>query len=167
MYNEATLDPERCTHKSDEKARRKWLITYLCHIDQYEDINNPTGDQHKDDIMEEKEADPGHPTRTEMPPRGSKAHAHIGGTSATATATCTTITGVPHPPVVTHLRFDTPEPPTTPTKTRGGTEPDNRKNVEHQNMFAPLRQHGSETGDHITEALSSRIYSVAGQRRRP
>ena len=73
MYNEATFDLERCTHKSDEKARRNWLITHLRQIDQYEDINNPIGDQQEDDIMEEEEADPGHPARTEMPPNGSGA----------------------------------------------------------------------------------------------
>ena len=44
VYNEATLDPERCTHKSDEMARRIWLVTNLRQIDQYEDINNPIGE---------------------------------------------------------------------------------------------------------------------------
>ncbi len=29
MYTEASLDPERCRHKSDEKARRNWLLTHL------------------------------------------------------------------------------------------------------------------------------------------
>jgi hypothetical protein len=42
MYNEATLDPERCTHKSDEKARRAWLVAYIRQIDKYEDIHSPT-----------------------------------------------------------------------------------------------------------------------------
>jgi len=53
MYNEATLDPERCTHKSDEKARHSWLAAHLRQVDQYEDINNPTRELQKDDIMEE------------------------------------------------------------------------------------------------------------------
>ena len=56
MYNEATLDPERCTHKSDDKARRAWLVTHIRQIDQYEDIHNPTGEQQEDDNMEEEEA---------------------------------------------------------------------------------------------------------------
>jgi hypothetical protein len=42
MYTEASLEPERCTHKSDEKAMRNWLQTHLREIDQYEDINSPT-----------------------------------------------------------------------------------------------------------------------------
>ncbi len=29
MYTEVSLDPERCTHKSNEKAIRNWLQTYL------------------------------------------------------------------------------------------------------------------------------------------
>ena len=33
MYTETSLDPERCTHKSDEKARRSWLQTHLRQID--------------------------------------------------------------------------------------------------------------------------------------
>ena len=33
MYTEASLDPERCTHKSDEKARRSWLLTHIRQID--------------------------------------------------------------------------------------------------------------------------------------
>ena len=44
MYNEASLDPERCTQKSDEKARRNWLLTHHRQIDQYEDINSPIRD---------------------------------------------------------------------------------------------------------------------------
>ena len=39
--------------------------------------------------------------------------------------------GVPLPLVVTHLCFGTPEPPTIPIMARGGTELDNRNNVEH------------------------------------
>ena len=59
--------------------------------------------------------------------------------------------------MVIHLRFGILEPPTIPIMARGGTEPDNRNNVENQNRFAPLRQHGNETGDHINEALISGI----------
>ncbi len=33
MYSEDTFDPERCTHKSDEKAMRAWLLTHLRQID--------------------------------------------------------------------------------------------------------------------------------------
>ena len=29
MYTESSLDPERCTHKSDEKAKRNWIQTHL------------------------------------------------------------------------------------------------------------------------------------------
>ena len=44
MYTEASHDPERCTRKSDETARRNGLQTQLREIDQYEDIAslNPT-----------------------------------------------------------------------------------------------------------------------------
>ncbi len=44
MYSEASLDPERCTHKLDEKVMRSWIQTHLRQMDQYEDINNPTGE---------------------------------------------------------------------------------------------------------------------------
>ena len=45
MYKEASLDPERCTHKSDEKVKRSWIQTHLRQIDQYEDIDSPVTDQ--------------------------------------------------------------------------------------------------------------------------
>jgi len=57
MCNEATLDPERCTHKSDEKAMRARLVAHIRQIDQYEDIHSLTGEQQEDDNMEEEEAD--------------------------------------------------------------------------------------------------------------
>ena len=76
MYNEVSLDPVRCTHKSDEKARRTWLITHLRQIDQYKDTNSPIRDQHEDDTMEEAEADTGQPARTEMPPVAVE-HMHL------------------------------------------------------------------------------------------
>ena len=59
MYTEASLDPERCTHKSDEKARRNWLQTHLCQIDPYEDIAIPDIDHQEDDTMEEADIDTG------------------------------------------------------------------------------------------------------------
>ena len=92
-----------------------------------------------------------------MPPNGNGAHAHTWGTAEAAALAGTTSTGVPLPPVVTHLRFGIPEPPKVPIRARGGTEPDNRNNVEHQNRFAPLRQQGNETGDNNNEALNSGI----------
>ncbi len=58
MYNETTLDPERCTHKSDEKARRAWLLTHIRQIDKYEDINIPTSEHQEDDNMEKEDAEP-------------------------------------------------------------------------------------------------------------
>ena len=57
MYNEATLDPERCTHKSNDTTMRVWLVTHNRQIDQYEYIHSPIGEQHEDDIMEEEDAD--------------------------------------------------------------------------------------------------------------
>ena len=75
-YNEASLDPERCTHKSEETAIRNWLLTHLRQIDQYKDTNSPIRDQHEDDTMEEAEADTGQPARTEMPPVAVE-HMHL------------------------------------------------------------------------------------------
>jgi len=58
MYSEASLDPERCSHKTDEKAGRAWLLTHIRQINKYEDINSPTGEKQEDDIMEEEDTDP-------------------------------------------------------------------------------------------------------------
>jgi hypothetical protein len=64
MYTEASLDPERCTHTSDEKAMRIWLVTHLRHIDQYENISIPYRDRQEDDTMEEAEGGTERPTHT-------------------------------------------------------------------------------------------------------
>jgi len=45
MYTEASLDPERYTHKADEKAMRRWIVTHLRQIDQYEDVSSQYRDQ--------------------------------------------------------------------------------------------------------------------------
>ncbi len=145
VYNEASLDPERCTHKSDEKAKRAWLLTHIRQIDQYEDITSPTGEQQEDDIMDEEDADPGLLDRTEIPPSGSGAPIHTGGiASATAAAGTATMEGIP--PMVTHLRFGTPEPPTIPLRDGGGTHTRTIL-AKLQNRFAPLRRQGANSGD--------------------
>ena len=81
MYKEATLDRERCSYKSDEKAMRIWLQTHLREIDEYEDVNSPDRDKHEDDTMEEADADTGQPARTELPPCGSGAQTTARGTA--------------------------------------------------------------------------------------
>ena len=53
MYNEASLDSERCTHKSDEKTMRIWILIHLRQVDQYEDINSTVRDQQEDTTIEE------------------------------------------------------------------------------------------------------------------
>ena len=58
IYTEAySLDPERCTHKSDEKFMRSWLQTHLRPIDQYEDIASTDIDHQEDDTMEKADVD--------------------------------------------------------------------------------------------------------------
>ena len=57
IYTEASLDPDRCTHKSDEKARRNWIQTHMRQIDLYEDIASPDIDHQEDDTMKEAEVD--------------------------------------------------------------------------------------------------------------
>ena len=139
MCTKASLDPERCTHKSDEKARRRWLQTHLRQIDQYEDINNPIGEQQEDDNMEKEDAEPRLPAGIDISPNGSGAQTHIGGTTVAAAATGTSATGVLIQPVVTRLRFGPPKPPTIPI--RDGVETHTRTiSGELQNMFALLRQ---------------------------
>jgi hypothetical protein len=166
MYKEATLDPERCSHKSDEKARRIWLQTHLRRIDLYEDVNSPERDQQEDDTMEEADADTGQPPTTELPPSGSGAQATARGTARRAEAGGTANAGVTAadasarggtlPEGVTRLMFGTPEPPTLPIRPGGGTSTGNIS-VEHQNRFAPLRQQGATSGEQGSLNISSGI----------
>jgi len=157
MYKESTLDPERCTHKLDEKARRSWLQTHLRQIDQYEDIDSPVRDQQEDDTMEEADADPRQLGRTKLPPSGSGAHAPTRGTAAAIVEGGTATGGAPQAPAPTRLRFGKPEPPTIPIRSGGGTTTDNPNTEEQQNRFAPLRQQGSESGVRGSLDLSSGI----------
>jgi hypothetical protein len=60
------------------------------------------------------------------------------------------------PTGVTRLRLGTPEPPTLPIREGGGTNTSNNS-VEHQNKFAPLRQQGANSGDIVSEDLTSKI----------
>ena len=99
--------------------------------------------------MEEADADFRHSASTELPPNGSGAQAtargtaakvEAGGTVATeATAAGALAQGGTMPEGVTRLRFGTPDPPTLPIREGGGTRIGNIS-LEHQNMFAPLRQ---------------------------
>jgi hypothetical protein len=50
IYYEASIDSERCTHKSDEKAKRCSIIAHLRQVDQYAEVNSPHRDPQEDEI---------------------------------------------------------------------------------------------------------------------
>ena len=41
MYSEASLDPEKCTFKMDQKARNLWVSAHARQIGQFEDVSCP------------------------------------------------------------------------------------------------------------------------------
>jgi hypothetical protein len=101
-----------------------------------EDFNS--ADTGREDLQE---------TRAGLPPSGSGAHT-TGATTvrtakevatATTSSSCIAPTGAASPTGATRLRLGTPNPPKIPIRAGGGTSPDNRNSVEHQNKFAPLR----------------------------
>ena len=51
MYKEASLDPERCTQKTDQKAKNLWVATQIRQLGHYEDVISPT--THTHEYMEE------------------------------------------------------------------------------------------------------------------
>ena len=107
--------------------------------------------------MEEADADTRQPAKTKLPPSGSGAHAPTRGTATATEEGGTGMAGAQHPPAPTRLRFGTPEPPTIPVRSGGGTTPANPKTEEQQNRFAPLRQQGSGSGERGSLDLSSGI----------
>jgi len=107
--------------------------------------------------MEEVDAYIRQPARTELPPRGKGAHAPTRRTAAATVEGSTDTAEAPQPPTPTRMRFGTPEPPTIPIKSGGGTTLDNTITEEQQNRFAPLRQQGSGSGDRGSLDLSSGI----------
>ncbi len=52
MYKEASLDLERCTQKSDQKARNLWVANHIRQLGHYEDVSSPTTPTHEE-YMEE------------------------------------------------------------------------------------------------------------------
>ena len=97
-----------------------------------------------------------HAHTANLTPSGSGAQP-TRATLAGTTITCTTTAGVTLHTGVTRLRFGTPEPPTIPIRVHGGILSDKINTIDHQNMFAPLRQQGSESGEQISHAFSSGI----------
>ena len=79
MYTEASLDPERCSLKADQKARTQWVANQVRQLGQYEDVGSPFINQ--DEYMEEdiNPTDTGREDRpeirTDLPPSGSGAQA--------------------------------------------------------------------------------------------
>ena len=41
MYTEASLDPERCSYKSDQKAKSMWVANQIRKLGHYEDAIRP------------------------------------------------------------------------------------------------------------------------------
>ena len=52
MYKEATLDPQRCSHKSNQKARNLWMANRIRNLGNYEDVSSPTNHT-QEEYMEE------------------------------------------------------------------------------------------------------------------
>jgi len=162
MYKEASLDPERCNFKVDQKVRNQWVANHARQIGQFEDVNSPiiiTRDEAmKEDPFTEAACNANRLNRrTDIPPGGCGGRAPAEGTAAGTTTASTIRAGVVPPTVVTHLRFGTPEPLTIPLRARGGTTTNNNNTSKQHNMFAPLRQQGSESGYRGSEALRSGI----------
>ena len=143
------MDPQRCNFKVDQKAKNQWVANHARQIGQFENVNNPiiiTRDEamEEDPLAEDTCIADRHKIQADLPPIGSKGRAHAKSTTTDTTTACTTTTEVTPPTVVTHLRFGTLEPSTIPLRARGGTSPHNNNTTEHHNMFAPLRQQGTE-----------------------
>ena len=78
MYKEATLDPEGCSQKSDQKARNQWVANHIRNLGHYEGVSSPTNHT-QEEYMEEDvnmgETDQGdpHAPSTNAPPGGNGA----------------------------------------------------------------------------------------------
>jgi hypothetical protein len=160
IYKEASLDPERCSFKVDQKPRTQWVANQIRQLGRYEDVCSPNI-YTQAEYMEENintgdtgQGDP-HAQSTTLPPGGSGVPPTGANAEGTTTATASTHGGT-IPTGVNRLRFGTPERPTIPIRNGGGTNTGNNS-VEHPNRFAPFRQQGANSGDQGNEALSSGI----------
>ena len=55
MYSEASLDPERCSFKIDQKARNQWVSIHAQHIRQFEDVSSPPQNARDEEMETETE----------------------------------------------------------------------------------------------------------------
>ncbi len=53
MHMKAALYPEKCSFKSDAKAKQNCLITRIRQVDQYKDVDNPFDSLGGDEAMHE------------------------------------------------------------------------------------------------------------------
>ena len=75
IYKEASLDPERCIHKTNQKARNLWVANQLRQLRRYENVSSPdnhTQEEYMEDINmgDTDQGNPRAPT-TEIPIGGS------------------------------------------------------------------------------------------------
>jgi len=158
MYTEASLDPERCTHTSDEKAMRIRLVSHLRQINQYEDINNPYIYWQEVDTMEEAEGGTEQPIQTKNPPPpNTSVQQPLAGAQAHDPTADIGVVAWTWVPPVTGLRFGKPDPP-RPCLARNGPATINSAKLD-QIRFAPLVEQVSTLGGGHNEALSSSILS--------
>jgi hypothetical protein len=133
MYTKASLDPEKCSFKANQKAINQWVANHVRQLGHYEDVSSPIINAH-DEYMEEdfNPADTGREdrqeTRTDLPLVGSGAQtirATSSGTTTSSIAATTTASTTPArvTPLTgsTRLRFATPNPPTILLRANGGT----------------------------------------------
>jgi len=136
------------------------VASQIRQLGHYEDVSSPTTHTHEEYAEEDinmgdtGQGDPPAP-ETKIPPGGSGVPP-TGATVEGAAAACATTQGETQHTGATRLRFGTPEPPTLPISEGGGTNAGNIT-VEHQNMFAHLRQQGANSGEEGSLNLSSGI----------
>jgi len=74
MHTESSLDPGRCTFKTDANMRSKWITKQIQQVDQHEDCNSPPPQMGGDKDMEEDAHHAVEQGQTKLPPNGSGQH---------------------------------------------------------------------------------------------
>ncbi len=112
MHKEVSLDPERCSFKTDQKARNHWVSNQVRQLEQFEDVGSPinlTQDETMEEVQNPEEIgrENRYTGRVDPPPNDRGAHAPTRGTTTVIATVGMIIAGVTQPTGPTRLRFGT------------------------------------------------------------
>jgi hypothetical protein len=161
MHPGSILNPEQCTTKVGQNARKRWLNATLQQMDHHQATASPPPEHEHDEEMQEQQQPPPQ-QQGDLPPSDR------GATTPAQTSTQQELNGGREPAVQdqqvpTRLSFANPDPPrcTWETISTRGNNANNAPvapaigaGIPLRNNYEPIAEHGSETNERDSERLN-------------